>query len=93
MIIVQETFVANPGMASKLAELFKETMPTENFRVMTDMTGQFNRVIVQSWYDDLEAMDRTRKQEMANTPRDISEKMKNYIEMYQTGSREIFRVW
>ena len=49
MLIVREVFVAKPGCASKLAALFKETVQmgwAGNCRVMTDMTGDFNRVVL-----------------------------------------------
>ena len=57
MIIVHETFICKPGNASKLAKLFKEVMANtpEVINIMTDMTGEFNRVVMQSKYDNLTA--------------------------------------
>ncbi len=55
MIVVHDTFVCKPGNASKLAKLFKETMTGKgkNVAIMTDMTGQYHRVVMASWYDSL----------------------------------------
>ena len=56
MIIVHDTFVCKPGNASKMAKLFREwagVMPKKNMYVMTDMTGQFHRVIVASNHKNL----------------------------------------
>ena len=46
MIVVHDIFICKPGNASKLAKLFKEAMTgiTELDYIMTDMTGQYNRV-------------------------------------------------
>ena len=56
MIIVHDTFVCKPGNASKLAKLFKEWADTQKQTyVMTDMTGQWHRVIVASTHDSLAA--------------------------------------
>jgi hypothetical protein len=97
MIIIQDTFVCKPGNASKLAKLCKETMGTfaETKAIMTDMTGQFNRVIVVSEYADLKAYQESweKMANMSPEQKEAMKKMDNYTEMYQTGSREIFKVW
>ena len=55
MIIVHDIFVCKPGNASKLAKKFKEAMGdmSELVHIMTDMTGQFNRVIMVTKYENL----------------------------------------
>jgi len=97
MIIVHDTFVCKPGNASKLAKLFKETMKgfSEVKHIMTDMTGQYNRVIMVSEYENLSAYEKSFEAYMNPTPemKEAMSKMENYTEMYQTGSREIFKVW
>jgi hypothetical protein len=97
MIIVHDIFVCKPGNASKLAKLFKEVMSDskEFVSIMTDMTGQFNRVIMVSQFENLTAYeksweDMTKDEEKMKMMR---EKMANYTDMYLTGSREIYRVW
>ncbi|MGZ3839922.1 MAG: NIPSNAP family protein [Flavisolibacter sp.] len=97
MIIVHETFVCKPGNASKLAKLFKEVMSgnKEVVNIMTDMTGQYNRVMMVSQYENLTAYEESWKKFMENQEemKKMQEAMKGYQEMYLTGSREIFRVW
>ena len=49
MIVVRETFIAKPGMASKLATWFKAEMEGQRgCRVMTDLVGSFNSVIMET---------------------------------------------
>jgi hypothetical protein len=97
MIIVHDTVVCKPGNASKMAKLLKEVMADnkELVNIMTDMTGQFNRVIMVSKFDSLTAYEESWKKYEQNTEemKKMQEKMKDYTEMYLTGSREIFRVW
>lgn len=97
MIIVQDTFVCKPGNASKSAKLFKEAMANDKrvIHIMTDMTGQFHRVIMVSQYEDLAAYEKSWEEMKNPTPemQEAMKKMENYNELYQTGSREIFKVW
>jgi hypothetical protein len=94
MLIVREVFVAKPGCASKLATLMKETVQAGwvgKCRVMTDMTGDFNRVVLETEVESLAELEK-RMQEYGNNAA-LREKMKGYADLYQTGSREIFRIW
>lgn len=97
MIIVHDTFVCKPGNASKLAKLFKEAMANNNelVHIMSDMTGQYNRVIMVSQYENLTAYEESWKKYMENSEemKKMQEAMKGYHDMYLTGSREIFNVW
>jgi hypothetical protein len=93
MIIVRSIFVAKPGQASKLAAQIKEAtgiMGYVNARVLTDLTGQFNRVIVEHSAESLADME-ARMQKYAHDPA-IQEKMKGYTDLWETGSRELLRV-
>ena len=97
MIVVHEIFVCKPGNASKLASLFKEVMADspEFVNIMTDMTGDFNRVIMQSQYDNLTAYeDRFKKYiEDSEEVKKMKEKLQGYHDLYISGKREIFKVW
>ncbi len=97
MIIVQDTFVCKPGNASNLAKIFKEAMAKDPnvMHIMTDMTGQFNRVIMVSQYESLAAYESS-WEAMKNPTKEMKEamkKMEGYQEMYLTESREIFMAW
>jgi heme-degrading monooxygenase HmoA len=95
MIIVQDTFVCKPGNASKLAKLFKEVMGGQKdlVNIMTDVTGQFNRVIVVTKHESLDAYEKSWENMSEADKKKMQEKMAGYTEMYQSGSREIFKVW
>ncbi len=97
MIIVHDIFICKPGNASKLAKLFKEVMADNNelVNIMTDMTGQYNRVVMVSKYDSLTAYEQSweKYKEQTEEMKKMQEKMAGYHEMYLSGSREIYQVW
>jgi len=97
MIIVHDTFVCKPGNASKVAKMFKEAMGdnAELVHIMTDLTGEFNRVVMVTKYENLAAYEQNFERYMqdAEVMKKMREKMAGYHDMYLTGSREIFRVW
>lgn len=97
MIQVHETFVCKPGNASKLAKKFKEAMEgsSELLNIMTDMTGQYNRVIVVSQYENLTAYEENWKKYEADPEamKKMTDAMAGYQDMYLTGSREVFKIW
>lgn len=97
MIIVHDIFVCKPGNASKLAKKFKEAMAgnSELVNVMTDMTGQFNRVVMVTKYDSLTAYEQSWEKYMQKSEemKKMEEAMSGYQDMYLTGSREIYQVW
>ena len=97
MIVIQETWICKPGNASKLVKMFKETMAgfPEIKKIMTDMTGQFNKVVVISEYENLTAYEKNweKYSQDSEEMKKMQEAMKGYTDMYLTGSREIYQVW
>jgi len=97
MIIVHDIFVCKPGNASKIAKKFKEGMTgnSDLVNIMTDMTGQFNRVIMVTKYDSLTAYEKSweKYQEKSEEMKKMEQAMAGYQDMYLTGSREIYQVW
>ena len=97
MIIVHDIFICTPGNASKLAKKFKEAMTgnEELVNIMTDMSGQFNRVVMVTKYDSLTAYEQSweKYKEDTEAMKKMSEIMTGYHDMYLTGSREIYQVW
>lgn len=97
MIIVHDIFVCKPGNASKLAKMFKEAMGNnqETVNILTDMSGQFNKVVMVSKYESLAAYEQSWQKYMENAEemKRMQEIMKGYTDMYLTGSREIYKVW
>jgi hypothetical protein len=93
MFIVRETFIAKPGKASQLAQLFKQVMsemPRMKPRVSTDFIGQFNTVVLETEAEDLNEFEKAMQDFM--TRQDLRDKFKGYTELYQEGKREVFRV-
>ena len=98
MIIVHDIFIAKPGNASKLAKMFKEAMAAGNdevVHILTDMTGQFNKVVVVTEYENLADYESSWEKHMKDTEamKKMEKIMTGYQDMYLTGSREIYKVW
>lgn len=93
MIVVRNCFVAKPGSASKLAALFKEAAVVAQIprhRVLTDLTGEFNRVVLEYEAENLNEFEARMKDYYTNEK--FREKMKGYTDLYITGSREILQI-
>lgn len=97
MIIVHDIFICKPGNASKLAKKFKEAMTgnTELVNILTDMTGQYNKVVMVSQYESLTAYEKSwdKYKQDSEAMKKMNEIMAGYQDMYLTGSREIYQVW
>ena len=97
MIMVHDIFICKPGQASKFAKLFKEVMADndELVNIMTDMTGEFNKVIMVTKYDSLTGYEQSFQKYMQESEemKKMKEKMQGYHDMYLTGSREIYKLW
>ena len=93
MIVVRECFVAKPGNASKLAAQFKEAVAAAKIsrhRVLTDLTGDFNRVILEFEVENLGDLEAEMKDYRTNEA--LREKLKGYTDLYATGSREFLQI-
>ena len=97
MIEVHDIFICKPGNASKLAKKFKEGMSgsSELVNVLTDMTGQFNKVVMITKYESLTAYEKSweKYQEKTEEMKKMEQAMTGYQDMYITGFREIYQVW
>ena len=97
MIIIHDTVICKPGNASKLAKKFKEAMSgmEELVNIMTDMTGQYNKVVMVTQYENLAEYEKSWEKYSKDSEqmKKMAELMADYHEMYLTGSREIFKVW
>ena len=88
MIVVRNCFVAKPGNASKLAAQLKEAAATAKFfkyRVLTDLTGDFNRVILEYEAENVGEFEARMKDYATNE--EFRAKMKRYTDLWVTGSR------
>jgi hypothetical protein len=98
MIQVHDTFVCKPGNAGKLARMMKEHMPFDPQKgpyVLTDVTGQYHRVIMIMNYENLAAWEADYKKMTEDTEenRKMAETFKDMNSMYHEGKREFFKVW
>lgn len=98
MLIIREVFTAKPGQASKLARLFKKAFGGDaNTRVMTDLAGDYNTVVVEMQVDSLVEFERQMEEYKSGKPDPkmdpkVAEEMSKYTEMYLTGRREIYQI-
>jgi hypothetical protein len=93
MIVVRNCFVAKPGHASKLAAQLKEAAAAgqiPRYRVLTDLTGDFNRVVLEYEAENVSEFEARMKQYM--TDEVFREKMKGYTDLWISGSREILQI-
>lgn len=97
MIHVHDIFICKPGNASKFAKMFKEVMAenAELVNIMTDLVGEYNKVVMVTKYENLAAYEESFKRYMQDSEemKKMKELMKGYHDLYLTGSREIYQVW
>ena len=97
MIVVRNCFVAKPGCASKLAAMFKDVVIksivsaglVKSARVLTDVTGDFNRVVFEYEVADMAGVDAMMREYVANTQ--IRDQMKGYTDLWISGTRELMQ--
>ena len=93
MIIVRNCFTAKPGHASKLAAQLKEAAAVANvpnYRVLTDVVGDMNRVVLEFEIDSIGAFEERLRDYATNEA--FREKMKGYTDLWLTGYRELMQV-
>ncbi len=100
MYIIREVITAKPGQASKLAKLFKRMpmTPGSNARIMTDMTGNYNTVVMEMEVASLAEFEKQMEEVKSGKPDpnidpELAKELSHYPEMYLTGRREIYQVW
>lgn len=93
MVIVRNSFIAKPGQAAKLATQLKEMARVgklRNSRAMTDLTGEFNHVILEHEVESVSEFEELfTKYSSDPQAREIA---KGYTDLWTTGRRELFRV-
>ena len=93
MLVVRDCFVTKPGNASKLAAQLKEAAALSKLRkprILTDLTGDFNRVILEHEVENIGEFDAAMKDYATNAA--FRDKLKGYTDLYATGSREILQL-
>lgn len=93
MMIVRNQFVAKPGSASTLAAQLKKAAGVAKLkkaRVLTDVSGDFNRVVMEYEVENLAGFEAT--MDTYATDEKFRAAMKGYTDLWVTGSREFMRV-
>lgn len=93
MLVVRNRFLAKPGCAGKLAAQLKEAVAAfemPNARVLTDVTGDFNQVVMEFTAENLGEIEKRMQETMGSSI--YRERMAGYTELWITGSREILRI-
>lgn len=93
MIVVRNIFVAKPGNGSKLAAQLKNAAAAGKLpkaRVLTDLTGDFNRVVLEYEVENIVGFEFTMKDYATSEP--FRAAMKGYTDLWQTGSRELLQI-
>ena len=92
MIVVRNSFIAKPGLAGKLAAQLKEMAKAGNLRncrVLTDVTGDFNHVVMEHEVESVSAFEDLMQRYASDAQ--IRETAKGYTDLWITGRRELFR--
>jgi hypothetical protein len=98
MLIIREVVTTKPGQASKLAKLFTKVFASDpTARIMTDMVGNYNTVVVEMQVKSLAEFEKQMEEYKSGKPDPkmdpkVVEEMSHYTEMYQTGRREIYQI-
>ena len=92
MIIVRNVFIAKPGKASTLAAQFKKAADdaiAPPHRILTDVTGDFNRVVLEYEVESISAFEAQMKE--YQTDEKMRSAMKGYEELFISGYRELLK--
>lgn len=92
MIIVRNVFICKPGNASKLAAQFKTagaTVKGTKPRVLTDLTGDSNKVVMEFEVESISAWESLMKEYQSNEA--MRDAMKGYTDLYLTAHRELLQ--
>jgi hypothetical protein len=95
MYLVREVFQAKPGMAKSLVKMFKQAavhfekeQGITNLKVMTDITGNYWTVVVESETNDISGFIANLRS--ATMSEEVKEIMKGYMDCVASGHREMY---
>ncbi len=95
MYLVRNVFRTKPGMAKELVNKFKQTFPfmessdMKKPRLMTDAVADYWTVVLEYEVESLSVFD---KQEGFTLKPEVRDIIKGYMDLVETGYREIFKI-
>ena len=93
MLVIRNVFQCKPGQAKALVKMFKETVARAQMskaRVLTDVASSFWTVVFETEAESLGAWEQEFERMSARA--DLRKPMEGYMELVESGKREIFRV-
>jgi heme-degrading monooxygenase HmoA len=97
MYLVRDVFKTKPGKAKDLVKMFKQAIPhfegndgIKSTKVLTDIVTGYWTVVVQSEVEDIGAFMKGLRNPSGSD--ELKEIMKGYIDLVDSGYREIFLV-
>jgi len=93
VLVIRNVFQCKPGQAKALVKMFKETMARAQMskaRVLTDVASSFWTVVFETEAESLGAWEQEFERMSARA--DLRKPMEGYMELVESGKREIFRV-
>ena len=96
MYLIRDVFHTKPGKAKELVKKFKQAAPyfqeegMGNFKVMTDIATTYWTVVLEAEVEDLTGF---AKEMRSGTPDpEVSKIMEGYMDLVESGFREIFLI-
>ena len=94
MILVRNIFQIKFGRMKEARELWKEglklTNPSNHARLLTDLTGPFYTLVLETTHKDLSALEADMRAEMGQAA--FGAWYQKFIPLVESGSREMFTI-
>ena len=94
MFVIRNVFKCKPGQAKAVIEKFKAALPMmmeiAHHRILVDEVASFWTVVIETQAEDLSEFEKLLKER--GSRQDVQDAMAGYMDMVQSGYREIFRL-
>jgi hypothetical protein len=94
MFVIRNVFRCRPGQAKNVIDKFKAAMPIMSeiakSRILVDQVASFWTVVIETETEDLSSFERL--QQERGQRQEVQEAMSGYMDLVDSGYREIFRV-
>jgi hypothetical protein len=94
MFVIRNVFRCKPGQAKNVIDKFKAAMPIMSeiakSRILVDQVASFWTVVIETETEDLSSFERL--QQERGQRQEVQEAMSGYMDLVDSGYREIFRV-